>query len=102
MHYSININTHFLNHKVTSKLYLLYIIYIKTCHNSVQFLSNGVSAVKSIILLNIKCLQLSKTKGNSDKEPKQDQAQSGNQFSSDQTNERGVIIPGCITSQIVD
>ncbi len=74
------------------------------CHNSVQFLSNGVSAVKSIILLNIKCLQLSKTKGNSDKEPKpkQDQAQSGNQFSSGQTNQRGVIIPGCITSQIVD
>ncbi len=74
MHYTININT-LLNHKVTSKLYL----YIKKtlCHNSVQFLSNGVSAVKSIILLNIRSLQLNKTKGNSDKEPKpkQDQAQ---------------------------
>ncbi len=74
------------------------------CHNSVQFLSNAISAVKSIILLNISCLQLSKTKGNSDKEPKtkHDQAQSGNQFSSGQTNECGVIIPSCITSQIVD
>jgi len=38
--------------------------------SSVQFAHNGVNAGRSKTLLNIKCPQLSKPKGNSGKEPK--------------------------------
>ncbi len=86
------VNTQF-SVKVSSSL-------IQWCHHPAQFSSNSICAIKSTISLEIKCPQLSRPEAtvarnqnsisdiNGEKNLGRNQAQSGGQFSSGQTNQQ--------------